>query len=105
MLWKGSVSPAWLAALLRAIAASRVPFDDKIHQALSQADGEEQDHDAQYNAVIFGQPSHGVVEDQQQHGADYGTEECRDAAQHVDEDALPRDRPVGEFGISPRHEQ
>jgi hypothetical protein len=43
-------------ALPGAVAPLFVPLDSEIHQAFAQADGEEQDHDAEHDAVIFGQP-------------------------------------------------
>src|SRR4030095_13140829 len=62
------------AALPRRIAPLCDPFEDKIHQTFAQANGEEQDHDPQHDAVIFGDPRHGVVEDQQYHRADHRPE-------------------------------
>ena len=55
--------------------------------------------------MILGHPGDGVVEDQEQHGADHRPEERGDAAEHVDEDALARNGPVGEFRIGAGDEQ
>src|SRR6267378_6606366 len=92
-------------AFLGAVAPLLVPLDREIHQTFAQTDSEEQDHDAKHDAVILGQPCDGVVENQQQHGADHRTKEGGDAAQHIDKDALARNRPIGEFGVGARHEQ
>src|SRR6267142_1985169 len=42
-------------ALPAAVSPRLVPFDGKIHQALAQTDGEEQDDDAKYDPVVLGQ--------------------------------------------------
>src|SRR6202790_3295174 len=105
MTWRAVVPRAWLAALLFGVATLLVPFDHEIHQTFAQTDREEQDDDAEDDAIIFGQAGNRVVHDQQQHGPDHRAEEGRDAAQHVDEDALTRNRPEGKFRIGPRPEQ
>src|SRR5262245_29705241 len=105
MTLKVRVSPAWLAALPGTVTALRIPFDDEIHQALPQADRKEQDHDSKHDAVILSQAGDGVVEDQEQHGADHWSQECGYAAEHVDEDALARNGPIGEFRIGSGDEQ
>src|ERR1700730_16625308 len=99
MTWRAVVPRAWLAALLFGVATLLVPFDHEIHQTFAQTDREEQDDDAEDDAIIFGQAGNRVVHDQQQHGPDHRAEEGRDAAQHVDEDALTRNRPEGKFRI------
>src|SRR5436305_14712293 len=70
-------------------ATRLVPVDSEVHQPSAQADREEQDHDPEHDAVIFGQARNRIIEDQQQHGADHGPKEGGDAAEHVDEDPLP----------------
>src|SRR5215217_7814401 len=38
------------------VAACLVPFDSEVHQTFAQPNGKEQDHDAQHDAVILGEP-------------------------------------------------
>src|SRR5438132_7330815 len=59
-------------ALPGTVAPLLVPLDREVHQALAQTNREKQDHDAEHNSIVLGQAGDGVVEDQQQHGADHG---------------------------------
>src|SRR5579859_966348 len=86
--------------------SSPCPYiDDKAEQAFAQAEREEKDDDAQYQAVVLGEPGHHVVEQQQDTRAGKRPEEDIHSAKQDHEHGFTRNRPVCEIRIRAGYEQ